>query len=56
MLGSKYYVSNFVILIENMVVNINMDVMNVLGKIKNVVVVGMGKLEMEDYFEVVVVK
>lgn len=41
---------------DKIVVNINMDVMNVLGKIKNVVVVGMGKFELEDYFEKVVVK
>ena len=51
LLGSKYYASNPVIPIENTVANINMDAMNVLGKTKNVAVVGMGKSEMEDYLE-----
>lgn len=51
LLGSKYYASNPVIPIENTVANINMDAMNVLGKTKNVAVVGMGKSEMEDYLK-----
>ncbi|WP_394221005.1 M28 family metallopeptidase [Alteromonas gracilis] len=51
LLGSKFYASNPVIPIENTVANINMDAMNVLGKTKNVAVVGMGKSEMEDYLE-----
>ena len=56
LLGSKYYASNPVIPIENMVANINMDAMNVLGKTKNVAVVGMGKSEMEDYLEAAAAK
>ena len=51
LLGSKFYASNPVIPIENTVANINMDAMNVLGKTKNVAVVGMGKSEMEDYLQ-----
>ncbi|BFT30944.1 M28 family metallopeptidase [Alteromonas sp. D210916BOD_24] len=51
LLGSKFYASNPVIPMENTVANINMDAMNVLGKTKNVAVVGMGKSEMEDYLK-----
>ena len=56
LLGSKFYASNPVIPIENTVANINMDAMNVLGKTKNVAVVGMGKSEMEDYLEAAAAK
>ncbi|TKB05104.1 M28 family peptidase [Alteromonas portus] len=56
LLGSKFYASNPVIPIENTVANINMDAMNVLGKTKNVAVVGMGKSEMEDYLETAAAK
>ncbi|CAB9493209.1 M28 family metallopeptidase [Alteromonas macleodii] len=56
LLGSKFYASNPVIPIESTVANINMDAMNVLGKTKNVAVVGMGKSEMEDYLEAAAAK
>ncbi|NDV91104.1 M20/M25/M40 family metallo-hydrolase [Alteromonas sp. 345S023] len=56
LLGSKYYAENPVIPIENTVANINMDAMNVLGKTKNVAVVGMGKSELEDYLNVAATK
>ena len=56
LLGSKFYASNPVIPIKNTVANINMDAMNVLGKTKNVAVVGMGKSEMEDYLEAAAAK
>ncbi|MEM7419445.1 MAG: M28 family metallopeptidase [Pseudomonadota bacterium] len=56
LLGSKYYASNPVIPIEKTVANINMDAMNVLGKTKNVAVVGMGKSEMEDYLKAAATK
>ncbi|WP_334018773.1 M28 family metallopeptidase [Alteromonas sp. S015] len=56
LLGSKFYASNPVIPIENTVANINMDAMNVLGRTKNVAVVGMGKSEMEDYLEAAATK
>ena len=49
LLGSKYYAANPVIPLEKTVANINMDAMNVLGKTKNVAVVGMGKSELETY-------
>ncbi|NMH59491.1 M28 family metallopeptidase [Alteromonas ponticola] len=51
LLGSKYYADNPVIPIEQTVANINMDAMNVLGKTKDVSVVGMGKSDMEAYLE-----
>ena len=51
LLGSKYYATHPVIPMDKTVANINMDAMNVLGKTKNVAVVGMGKSELEDYLE-----
>jgi Zn-dependent M28 family amino/carboxypeptidase len=51
LLGSKYYAANPVIPLEKTVANINMDAMNVLGKTKNVAVVGMGKSELETYLK-----
>ncbi len=51
LLGSKYYADNPVIPIDKTVANINMDAMNVLGKTKDVAVVGMGKSQMETYLE-----
>ncbi len=49
LLGSKYYAANPVIPMENTVANINMDAMNVLGKTKDVAVVGKGKSDLESY-------
>ena len=51
LLGSKYYAANPVIPLEKTVANINMDAMNILGKTKNVAVVGMGKSELETYLK-----
>ncbi|MDC8831604.1 M28 family metallopeptidase [Alteromonas gilva] len=47
LLGSKYYAENPVIPLDNTVANINMDAMNVLGKTKDVAVIGMGKSDLE---------
>ncbi|MFC4699777.1 M28 family metallopeptidase [Glaciecola siphonariae] len=49
LLGSKYYAENPVIALDKTVANINMDAMNVLGKTRDVSVVGMGKSELENY-------
>lgn len=49
LLGSKYYAENPVIPLDKTVANINMDAMNVLGKTRDVAVVGMGKSELEQY-------
>ena len=47
LLGSKYYADNPVIPLDKTVANINMDAMNVLGKTKDVAVIGMGKSDLE---------
>lgn len=47
LLGSKYYADNPVIPLNKTVANINMDAMNVLGKTKDVAVIGMGKSDLE---------
>lgn len=52
LLGSKYYADNPVIPLEKTVANINMDAMNVLGKTKDIAVVGMGKSDLEGELEV----
>lgn len=49
LLGSQYYASHPVIPLDKTVANINMDAMNVLGRTKDVSVVGMGKSELEVY-------
>lgn len=51
LLGSKYYTQHPVISLDKTVANINMDAMNVLGKTKDIAVVGMGKSELENYLE-----
>ncbi|WP_137167621.1 M28 family metallopeptidase [Salinimonas lutimaris] len=51
LLGSKYYADHPVIPMDKTVANINMDAMNVLGKTKDVAVVGKGKSELETYLE-----
>jgi len=49
LLGSKYYAANPIIPLNETVANINMDAMNILGRTKDVSVVGMGKSELEKY-------
>ncbi|MGB2427080.1 MAG: M28 family metallopeptidase [Alteromonas sp.] len=51
LLGSKYYAENPIIPLNKTVANINMDAMNVLGRTKDVSVIGMGKSELETYLE-----
>ncbi|MCF2861514.1 M28 family metallopeptidase [Pseudoalteromonas sp. Cnat2-41] len=48
LLGAKYYAANPVIDIDKTVANINMDSLNLLGKVKDISVVGMGKSELDD--------
>ncbi|WP_105189634.1 M28 family metallopeptidase [Pseudoalteromonas sp. T1lg48] len=48
LLGAKYYAANPVIATNKTVANINMDSLNLLGKVKDVSVVGMGKSELDD--------
>lgn len=47
LLGSKYYAENPIIPLDKTVANINMDAMNVLGRTKDVSVIGMGKSDLE---------
>lgn len=51
LLGSAYYAENPIFPIENTVANINMDGLNRFGKTKDMVVVGQGQSELEDYLE-----
>ncbi|WP_105259212.1 M28 family metallopeptidase [Pseudoalteromonas sp. T1lg88] len=48
LLGAKYYAANPIIATDKTVANINMDSLNLLGKVKDVSVVGMGKSELDD--------
>lgn len=48
LLGSKYYAANPVIPANKTVANINMDSLNLLGRVKDISVVGIGKSEMDD--------
>ncbi|MFT6898651.1 MAG: Zn-dependent M28 family amino/carboxypeptidase [Paraglaciecola sp.] len=49
LLGSRFYANHPVIPLGKTVANINMDAMNVLGRTKDVSVIGMGKSELEVY-------
>lgn len=49
--GSAYYAQNPVYPKEKTVANINMDGINSYGKMKDIVVVGMGQSELEDYLK-----
>ena len=49
LLGSKYYTENPIYPIEKTVAEINIDVLNNFGITKDVVVVGLGQSELEDY-------
>ena len=48
LLGSKYYAANPVIPANKTVANINMDSLNLLGKVKDISVVGIGKSQMDE--------
>lgn len=49
LLGSKYYSANPVIAANKTVANINMDSLNLLGKVKDMNVVGIGKSQMDEF-------
>ncbi|RZG16213.1 M28 family peptidase [Pseudoalteromonas sp. CO342X] len=51
LLGSKFYAANPVIPAERTVANINMDSLNLLGKVKDISVVGIGKSELDEMLE-----
>jgi len=48
LLGSKYYVENPIVPLKNTVGTINMDAIQVIGKTRDVVVIGFGSSELED--------
>ncbi|TMO63172.1 M28 family metallopeptidase [Pseudoalteromonas aurantia] len=52
LLGSKYYASNPVIPAKQTVANINMDSLNLLGRVKDISVVGIGKSDLDDMLTV----
>lgn len=52
LLGSKYYAENPVIEVNKTVANINMDAMNILGRTKDIAVIGMGQSDLERNLEV----
>jgi Zn-dependent M28 family amino/carboxypeptidase len=51
LLGSKYYAEHPIVPLAKTVANINMDAMSVLGKTKDVAVIGMGKSDLESNLE-----
>jgi Zn-dependent M28 family amino/carboxypeptidase len=48
LLGSKYYVQNPLMPLEDTVATLNMDAIQVIGKTRDVVVIGYGNSELED--------
>lgn len=51
LLGSKWYAEHPIFPIETTVANINMDNLNTFGRMRDVVVVGAGSSELENYLE-----
>ncbi len=49
LLGSQWYVENPSYPLETTVANINMDAMNTWGRVRDVIVIGHGSSELEDY-------
>ena len=49
--GSAYYARNPIYPVDSTVANINMDVLNSFGKTKDIVVVGQGQSDLEDYLK-----
>lgn len=51
LLGSKYYAEHPIVPLAKTIANINMDAMSVLGRTKDVAVIGMGKSDLETNLE-----
>ena len=51
LLGSKYYAANPVYPLKDTVGGVNMDALSIAGPAKNIVVVGKGKSELDQYLE-----
>lgn len=56
LLGSAYYAENPLFPVEKTVANINMDGLNRFGKTRDMVVVGQGQSELEDYLNDAITK
>ncbi|MEO6819385.1 MAG: M28 family metallopeptidase [Ginsengibacter sp.] len=56
LLGSKYYAENPIYPVDSTVANINMDIMSPYGATKDIVVVGEGQNDLEDYLKTEVEK
>lgn len=54
LLGSKYYASNPVYPLSKTVAGVNMDALSIAGPAKNIVVVGKGKSELDQYLQAAV--
>ncbi len=51
LLGSEFYATNPIVPINKTVANINIDAMQAIGKTKDIIAVGYGQSELEDYLE-----
>jgi len=51
LLGSEYYATHPIYPLARTVADINMDAMNVIGKMKDITVVGYGNSELDDYLQ-----
>ncbi|OGU29332.1 MAG: peptidase M28 [Ignavibacteria bacterium GWA2_35_9] len=51
LLGSKYYADNPIYPLEKTVAVINMDALNIFGKVKDITVIGYGNSELDKYVE-----
>ncbi|MES2653565.1 MAG: M28 family metallopeptidase [Bacteroidota bacterium] len=51
LLGSEYYATNPLVPVEKTVADINIDAMQTFGKTKDIIAVGYGQSELEDYLE-----
>lgn len=52
LLGAKYYTEHPAVALAKTVADINMDIMNVYGKTRDITVIGYGKSRMEDHLKV----
>lgn len=50
-LGSEFYTQNPIIPLDKTVANINLDGLNILGKVKEISVIGLGQSELDTYLE-----
>jgi Zn-dependent M28 family amino/carboxypeptidase len=56
LLGSKFYAKNPIFPLNRTVSVINMDVLNITGKTKDMTIIGLGNSELDDYVEAVLKK